>query len=348
MAISIDRLNGQHYADNIANFALSFNNGSWTVAGGTGSVALDTNNKVEGLSSLRIQNNVVSSPITVTNSNQNTVIGLAGDYQISWYLKKDIAQEVRNVNVLIYEDAVLLDTQPCVLGSTDADLDFNNIWHRFQSTQTYTFSKGSVITFQFQLLGATTAELTTFVYVDALMINQAGRKNAIVPYYGKPIASPVITGTGWAQYIDTTATIGSPLTIAEGVTATFTNNANTVIDSQKPVGVTTFFDSATQKITPQKDGDAYSISLRFKAKASVLNAYFDVLLDIGGTQGIISQETCIFTRAANIEQRFDVDLTVFSADTFVANGGALTINAISGDLEIYGINFLIVRTHEAI
>jgi hypothetical protein len=157
----------------------------------------------------------------------------------------------------------------------------------------------------------------------------------------------VYNSTGWARYLDDTYTSGSPLSIAQGVRATLTNNAVNKLDTQLPNDATTFFDEITQKIIAINDGDAYALSIRFKAKMDVLNGYFDVDLDIGGTQGIISQESLIFTRGANTEQRFDIDMVVFSGSTFVANGGTLSITPQNGEMEIYDISFVIVRTHRA-
>jgi hypothetical protein len=153
--------------------------------------------------------------------------------------------------------------------------------------------------------------------------------------------------TGWGHYLDSTYTSGSPLSILSGVRATLTNNAVSKLEAQLPIGVTTFFDETTQKITAINDGDAYTMSIRFKAKMSVNSGYFDIDLDIGGAQGIISQESIVFTRGAGTEQRFDIDLTVYSGATFVANGGTLSVTPKNGDMDIYDISFVIVRIHKA-
>jgi hypothetical protein len=153
--------------------------------------------------------------------------------------------------------------------------------------------------------------------------------------------------TGWARYLDTTYTSGSPLSISSGVRSTLTNNANNKLETQLPSDATKFFDETTQKFIAINNGDSYNLSIRFKAKIDVNNGYFDIDLDIGGTQGIISQESVIFTRAANTEQRFDIDLVLFSGSTFVSNGGSLKITPQNGNMQIYDISFVIVRTHRA-
>jgi hypothetical protein len=153
--------------------------------------------------------------------------------------------------------------------------------------------------------------------------------------------------TGWARYLDTIYTSGSPLSISSGVRSTLTNNANNKLETQLPSDAAKFFDETTQKFIAINNGDSYNLSIRFKAKIDVNNGYFDIDLDIGGAQGIISQESVIFTRASNTEQRFDIDLTLFSGSTFVTNGGTLKITPQNGNMQIYDISFVIVRTHRA-
>lgn len=187
MAIFIDRINGQNYSENLVNSALSFNEGTWTVASGTGTASLNNVYNFEGVSCLKIENTVPASDITVTNADQDTTLDKEGNYKLSWFCRKDIALEVREIDVLIYKNAVLLDTQSFSIGNdTDAVLDINDTWLRFQSDTEYALVKNDVITFQFKLKGATTAELTTFVYIDAVMLNLADRNNTIAPYYVKP------------------------------------------------------------------------------------------------------------------------------------------------------------------
>lgn len=186
MAIIVDRINGQNYADNIADSLFLFNTGTWTVASGSGTAVLNTDNAYVGLSSLKIENNTPASNIVVSNASQETIIPTDDNYQISFFVKKDIALEVREGALLIYKNAVLLNTQTFSIGNTDADLDINDTWQRIQCDVGYDFGKGDDITFQFRLDASATSELTTFIYVDGLMVNKSGRGNTIVPSYVIP------------------------------------------------------------------------------------------------------------------------------------------------------------------
>lgn len=186
MAILIDRVNGQNYAENVVNPALSFNGGTWTVASGTGTGTLDTTNPFLGSSSLKVENTDTANDIRVTNASQDSTIEYAGDYQISWFAKKDIAQEVRSGKILIYKNAVILSTQSFSIGSVTASDDINDVWLRFQADTVFTLAKSDVITFQIEVDGVTTSEPTTFMLFDGFMINKAGRNNTIAPNYVQP------------------------------------------------------------------------------------------------------------------------------------------------------------------
>ena len=152
--------------------------------------------------------------------------------------------------------------------------------------------------------------------------------------------------TGWQQITDTTYTLASPLVIMEGVTGKIQTGTITKIDTQLPSGVTDLWNNTTDKLIAVNNGDGFTLSLRFKAKIDVINGYFDVAINIGGALGRVSNETVTFTRAANTEQKFDIDLSYFTGTTFIANGGIIEIVPTNGDLSIYDIVLVIFRTHK--
>lgn len=149
--------------------------------------------------------------------------------------------------------------------------------------------------------------------------------------------------TGWEQITDTS---GSTLTILSGVTGKIQTKTVTRITTQLPTGVTEFWNGTTDKLIGVNDGDAFTLSLRFKAKMNVANGITDVGINIGGSLNVISQETILFSKGSGVEQRFDVDLTYFTGTTFIANGGTIEVKPLNGDIEIYDIVLTIIRTHK--
>jgi len=153
-------------------------------------------------------------------------------------------------------------------------------------------------------------------------------------------------GTGWATYADNVYTTGSPLTVNSGVTVTLPNNAATVINSQIPLGVTSFYNSGTTKITPELSGDSYLINVRFKARSSNASGLAKVGIDIGsGT--VTAEETQSLRNGIATEQIVNLVFDVYSGATFVANGGLVKFTSVIGNTEIYDILYKITRVHKA-
>ena len=232
MAFAIDRLNGQNFADNIVNSALYFDAGTWTVVQGTGNVTLDANEALSGNRSLKITSTTPSTDVLVSNAVQDTEIVLSGDYQLTWFAKKNIAQELRGGTVLIFQNGSPLDTQSFEIGSTVAEDDINDTWVRFQTDTNYNFTKGDVITFQFGLSAATTSQTSTFINFDGVMLNKADRNNGIAPSYIYPISSintsgivPDVSELGFESYLGFAAKPLRPSGI--NVTAPFVTTSTT-------------------------------------------------------------------------------------------------------------------------
>lgn len=150
-----------------------------------------------------------------------------------------------------------------------------------------------------------------------------------------------VSSLGWAQYTDTQYTEGSPLVVSQGVTATLPNNAGESITDYLPSDVDGYYDGSA--VRSVKVGETFSVSVRFKVKSSTANGAIAVGLDIGGTQGVIVEDTRRLVRGASTENILQIDFTTFALDTFLANGATVKFTSISGDSSVYDINYVIVR-----
>ena len=146
----------------------------------------------------------------------------------------------------------------------------------------------------------------------------------------------------WAQYGDTTYTASNRLTLIAGATIVLPNDALNNITSYMPSGVT-FYDPATLKITPQSVGETYELRINYKGESGSVSNYLTVQLDIGGTQGVVLERIQTFPKGTGTEHAFSSSNVLFALDTFVANGGTLSITA-DGTAEIWDITYVIVRT----
>lgn len=152
--------------------------------------------------------------------------------------------------------------------------------------------------------------------------------------------------TGWQQITDTTYTSGSPLAISSGVTAKIQTGTITTIDTQLPTGVSGFWNNTTDKLVGVNDGDSFAFTLRFKAKMSVANGYADISLNVGGALGTITQKTIMFLKGSGTEQIFSENFVYFTGSTFLANGCDINITPQNGNIQIYDIVLVPVRTHK--
>jgi hypothetical protein len=79
---------------------------------------------------------------------------------------------------------------------------------------------------------------------------------------------------------------------------------------------------------------------------NVANGICDIAINIGGALNKISDETIVFSKGSDVEQRFDIDLSYFTGSTFIANGGTIEVIPSNGGVSIYDIVMVIIRTHK--
>jgi len=159
----------------------------------------------------------------------------------------------------------------------------------------------------------------------------------------------IISGqSGWAIFVDGVHTLASPQVIAEGATATLTNNAVTSITTQTPSDATAaMWDGLTSKFGPIHVDDYYLWFVRFKAKNTAPNGgYIDAGINIGGTFGRLFDESHLFVRGANVEQSFNCLMGGYSGATFMSNGGLPRATSGNGTTSIYAKEYHVVRLHK--
>jgi len=152
--------------------------------------------------------------------------------------------------------------------------------------------------------------------------------------------------TGWAEYSDTEYTEGSPLAVSEGTTVDLPNNSGTVIDDYLPTGVSSLYDGTV--ITPDTVGDSYEVAIRFKTKSSINEGAVRLAIDIGGGLGEITADGRRLNKGTGEENTLQINFSVYSLATFIANGGTIKFEAVAGDQSVYDIRYIITRTHKGI
>lgn len=150
--------------------------------------------------------------------------------------------------------------------------------------------------------------------------------------------------TGWASYNDTQYTEGSPFNATADTDLTLPNNAGSIVDSQKPADIASFYSGG---LIVGRNGDALDIMIYFKAVPSAADQSLDVWIDIGGSVGELYRQTFTFPKGIGQERGILYALpSAYTLGTWEANGGTVKINS-SDSLEIYDIVFNFDRTHKA-
>ena len=224
MGATVNRQNGQNYSDNVIDDLLAFDREqTWTVSSGTGSATIDDELFYEGNSSLQIFNSAPTTDLVVTNAVQNTLIKQDGAFGLSLYLRKEQPNEFMTLEVNVFKNAVLFNTQTFVLGSETTADDIDSKWQRFDTYVDYAFSKHDVVTFTFTLKGKVgTALLNTTIWVDGLMLYYKERNNVIPPSYVPPLNIRK-EYFGIYDYADAT-TVVTPIDLTADTWAEMTND----------------------------------------------------------------------------------------------------------------------------
>lgn len=150
--------------------------------------------------------------------------------------------------------------------------------------------------------------------------------------------------TGWATYVDTTYTSGSPFSVSADTNTVLPNDAGTTIETQKPVDVATFYDGS---VITGRNGDNLDIMIYFKATPSAANQYLDMWVDIGGAVGELYRQTFSFPRGAGVERGILYALpSAYTLGTWEANGGTVYVRS-NASLTLHSINFNFDRSHKA-
>ena len=152
--------------------------------------------------------------------------------------------------------------------------------------------------------------------------------------------------TGWASYVDTQYSIGSPFTVLAGFPTILPNNAGTVIDHQKPPYIPTYYDGIG---ILGRNGDGLDIMIYLKAVPTAANQFVDVWIDIGsGTPIKLYTDTKDFPKGADEERGFIYTLpSAYTLDTWEANKGKVYVES-NADLNLYGIVFNFDTSHKAV
>lgn len=148
---------------------------------------------------------------------------------------------------------------------------------------------------------------------------------------------------GYGFYSNTNHTQGSPLVISQGATQPL--DFNNVIREKLPSGLGALFSSG--RIRSDVVDATYDLRIGFYAAPSVNNGAFSVAVDIsaaGDGSIVVAEDARRMIRGGNDYQFYTIPLPAFSAETYVANGGLVRFTAVDGNISLYGLQLLVIKT----
>lgn len=162
---------------------------------------------------------------------------------------------------------------------------------------------------------------------------------------GVVVSAPVISSSGGYGVYGDSQYDSTPLVVNSGTQVKLPNNSADIIE-ELPAGSSGFYDGSV--ITPDALGDAYILRLGFEAASSSTNGAFNVAVDISATGDgsiIISGNPERMIRGANSYQRYTISLPIFCRETFLANGGHVLIESVTGNTSVRQISFFITKVY---
>lgn len=161
-------------------------------------------------------------------------------------------------------------------------------------------------------------------------------------------AVPSDDPNGYGYYVDDEASDQTFTTTATPISINKLGGATSEVQLPLEIrGSGTLWDGT--KMTPIGDGDAYDIRLDFMVESKTSNpSYATMILDIGGgatpTIPIVQRR---FETLRSTPFSISMGFPIFTASTFLANGGQFFIEVESGTITVSSRAILIKRDHKA-
>ena len=147
--------------------------------------------------------------------------------------------------------------------------------------------------------------------------------------------------SGWGAYVHT----GATQVLAAGVKVTMDNNAGSVIETQKPSDIATFYDGSV--ITGREgDGVAIGVELTFTPSSGAASL-ITVAIDIGGAVGELYVQEYTILHGSGVAHKVAYVANAYQLDTWEANGGLVKVVA-DGPGDVTLVRYVIQRLHKAL
>lgn len=161
-----------------------------------------------------------------------------------------------------------------------------------------------------------------------------------------PTITKVNSSDGWITAVDDSLTSTVPLVVPEGVTVPLVNNNSGGITAYAPAGGNGLYNGT--RLVGDAIGDEYELRITMNAFTTSNNGGFNLIIDISaagdGSTPIVTYPVRMFrgTGIGNVQQ-YTVNIPYFTLGTFIANGGQVLIESVTGNTSVYGVSYYIKK-----
>ena len=152
---------------------------------------------------------------------------------------------------------------------------------------------------------------------------------------------------GWARYDDTTYTTSSAFGVNSDTQTVLPNNASGSIETHMHSDIS-FYNPDSQKIQVENDGDVYTMTVTFRARATENPStgdgiYISLTNSVGTPYSRVRKD--FYWPKTDLSWHYFHEVIQFYADSdFVTNGNQIKIGAVGANAEVAEIIYFIQRT----
>lgn len=184
---------------------------------------------------------------------------------------------------------------------------------------------------------------TNVYFLDSLNMSYVTSDNTVEEVLSL-INSKIPDELGGYSFTDELNTISNPQILLEDTPQALTNDDVSPFNIAAPDYGSNWWDSVNNKIQPDNANlDFYTARIDFTANPQQNNQYLIMQLDIGGSQGVIWENTIALPRGGNVDSRKVVSIDFFAGSTFLQNGGSILLTSKVNNCEIHDKVFLIQK-----
>lgn len=155
--------------------------------------------------------------------------------------------------------------------------------------------------------------------------------------------------TGWANYRDIQYNEVAPLVVPANTRALLPNNAGVKDESQIPEDMITFYDAPNRRILGTNGSD-FVLTVRIKVRPTSIDASaikMELEITQMGSPVIIETAQRALPWGLNNEVALNFTFSGYVREAFAQSGAKLYITC-DGPLEVYGISYVVKRTHQGV